>query len=86
MMARRPPGSRTREVSRRTRAGSPNSLRVPPQTAPAKEAPVKGRLFALALMKEASPRPRARRAASLSMDGEMSIPTAVSRLAPRLRV
>ena len=39
MMARRPPGSSTLRVSRSTRAGSPNSLREPPQTAPVKEAP-----------------------------------------------
>jgi hypothetical protein len=64
-------------------------LREPPQTAPAKEVSRKGRCFAFALTKEGfAPIPRARRAASLSMDGEMSIPTAtpLSRLPLRLRV
>ena len=53
---------------------------MPPQTAPVKEVSRKGRLFALALIKKAfAPIPRDRRTASLSMDGEMSIPTAMPR-------
>ena len=62
-------------------------MREPPQTAPAKEASKKGRRFAFALTKEGfTPFPLARRSASLSMDGEMSIPTLLSRLLLRLRV
>ena len=62
-------------------------MREPPQTAPEKEAPAKGRCFALALIKEVFfPVARARLVASLSMAGEMSIPTALARLPPRLRV
>ena len=74
-MASREPGSRTRWVSRRTRAGSPSSFRVPPQTAPFMQASANGREAASARTREVKTSSfRARREASFSMEGEMSTP------------